>query len=141
MQFAYPIRSTRDREDRGFIVRCRNIAAAITQADLIEQAIADAEGALLAAIEGPIEESLETPRPSAPKPGERIVATPITAALKTAVYISMREHGGSKTQLARYMGVHAKEARRMHDPHQQTKVPTLERALAGLGQRATIAVR
>ena len=38
------------------------------------------------------------------------------------------------------MHVHEKEARRMLDPHQQTKVPALERALAVLGRRAAIAV-
>lgn len=68
------------------------------------------------------------------------MVAPITTALKAAVYVSMREQGVSKSELARRMGAHEKEARRMLDPHQQTKVPTLERALAVLGRRATIAV-
>jgi antitoxin HicB len=141
MQFAYPIRLTRDRKDRGFIVRCRDIPEAITQGDTVEQALTEAEGALQAAIEGRIEDGLDIPTPSAPKRGEQIVAAPITSALKAAVYISMREQGVSKSELARRMGAHEKEARRMLDPHQQTKVPTLARALAVLGRRATLAVR
>lgn len=76
MQFAYPTRLSRDRKDCGFIVRCR---------DTIVRAIADAEGALQAAIEDRTEDCLETPRPSAPKRGERIVATPGTTVLKAAV--------------------------------------------------------
>jgi antitoxin HicB len=140
LQFAYPIKLTRDRKDGGYVVSCRDIPEAITQGDTIEQALAEAEGALQAAIEGRMEDGLDIPTPSRPKHGERRVAAPITTALKAAVYISMREQGISKSELARRMRVHEKEARRMLDPHQQTKVPTLERALAVLGLRAAVAV-
>ena len=140
MQFAYPIKLTRDRKDGGYVVSCRDIPEAITQGDTIEQAMADAEGALQAAIEGRMEDGLDIPAPSRPKRGERMATTPITTALKAAVYVSMRKQGISKSELARRMRVHEKEARRMLDPHQQTKVATLERALAVLGRRAAIAV-
>ena len=141
MQFAYAIKLTRDRKDGGYVVSCRDIPEAITQGDTIEQAITEAEGALQAAIEGRIEDSLDIPAPTRRKHGEHLVVTPITTALKAAVYISMRAQGISKSELARRMRVHEKEARRMLDPQQQTKVPTLERALAVLGRRAAIAVR
>ena len=141
MQFAYAIKLTRDRKDGGYVVSCRDLPEVITQGDTIELAITEAEGALQAAIEGRIEDGLDIPTPTRPKHGERMVAAPITTALKAAVYISMREQGVSKSELARRMRVHEKEARRMLDPHQQTKVPTLERALAVLGRRAAIAVR
>lgn len=141
MQFAYAVKLTKDRTDGGYVVTSRDIPEAITQGETVEEALTEAEGALQAAIEGRIEDSLEIPTPSAPQRGERIVVTPITTALKAAVYISMREQGISKSELARRMGAHEKEARRMLDPRQQTKVPTLERALAALGRRATIAVR
>jgi antitoxin HicB len=140
MQFTYAFKLTRDRKDSGYVVTCRDIPEAITQGDSVEHAITEAEGALQAAIDGRIEDGLDIPRPSAPKRGERMVVTPITTALKAAVLISMREQGVSKSELARRMHVHEKEARRMLDPHQQTKVPTLERALAVLGRRAAIAV-
>lgn len=140
LQFAYPIKLTRDRKDGGYVVSCRDISEAITQGDTVEHALAEAEGALQAAIEGRIEDGLDIPTPSRSKHGERMVATPITTALKAAVYLSMREQGVSKSELARRMHVHEKEARRMLDPHQQTKVSTLERALAVLGRRAEIAV-
>jgi len=140
MQFAYAFKLTRDRKDGGYVVTCRDIPEAITQGDSVEHAITEAEGALQAAIEGRIEDGLDIPTPSAPKRGERMVVAPITTALKAAVYVLMREQGVSKSELARRMGAHEKEARRMLDPHQQTKVPTLERALAVLGRRATIAV-
>lgn len=140
LRFAYPVKLTRDRKDGGYIVSCRDIPEAITQGDSVEEALAEAEGALQAAIEGRIEDDLEVPAPSAAKRGERTVATPITTALKAAVYVSMSEQRVSKSELARRMRVHEKEARRMLDPKHPTKVPTLERALAALGKRAEIAV-
>jgi antitoxin HicB len=140
MQFIYPVKLTRDRKDGGYVVSCRDIPEAITQGDTVEHALAEAGGALQAAIEGRMEDGLDIHAPSRPKQGERMAATPITTALKAAVYISMREQGISKSELARRMRVHEKEARRMLDPHQKTKVHTLERALAVLGRRAAIAV-
>ena len=140
LRFNYPVKLTPDRKDGGYVVSCRDIPEAITQGNTIEQALADAEGALQAAIEGRIEDGMEVPAPSVPKRGERLVATPVTTALKAAVYLSMREQKISKSELARRMHIHEKEARRMLDPRHPTKVPTLERALAALGRRAEVAV-
>ena len=140
LRFTYPVKLIRDRKDGGYVVSCRDIPEAITQGESVEEALAEAEGALQAAIEGRIEDDLEIPAPSAAKRGERTVATPITTALKAAVYVSMSEQRVSKSELARRMRVHEREARRMLDPKHPTKVPTLERALAALGKRAEIAV-
>lgn len=140
LRFTYPIKLTRDRKDGGYVVSSRDIPEAITQGNSVEEALAEAEGALQAAIEGRVEDGLDIPAPTRAKHGERMIPTPITTALKAAVYLAMREQGVSKSELARRMQVHEKEARRMLDPHHQTKVPALERALAVLGRRAEIAV-
>lgn len=140
LRFTYPVKLTRDRKDGGYVVTCRDLPEAITQGETVDDALIEAEGALQAAIEGRIEDGLEIPAPARPKSGERMVATPITTALKAAVYVSMGEQRVSKSELARRMRVHEKEARRMLDPKHPTKVPTLERALAALGKRAEIAV-
>jgi antitoxin HicB len=140
LRFTYAVRLKRDRKDGGYVVSCRDIPEAITQGESVGDALSEAEGALQAAIEGRIEDRLEIPAPSAAKPGERMVSTPVTTALKAAVYVAMREQNVSKSELARRMHVHEKEARRMLDPNHPTKVPTLERALAALGRRAEIAV-
>ena len=140
LRFIYAVTLKRDRKGGGYVVTCRDIPEAITQGETVEEALAEAEGALQAAIEGRIEDNMEIPVPSRPKRGERMVAAPITTALKAAVYVAMREQNVSKSELARRMRVHEKEARRMLDPKHPTKVPTLERALAALGRRADIAV-
>ena len=86
-QFTYPVKLTRDRKDGGYVVSCRDIPEAITQGDSIAKALSEAEGALQAAIEGRIEDGLDIPVPSRPKRDERMVPTPITTALKAAVYL------------------------------------------------------
>ena len=140
LRFTYPVKLTPDRKDGGYVVTCRDIPEAITQGDTADEALAEAEGALQAAIEGRIEDALDIPAPSQPKRGERLATTPITTALKAAVYIALRDSGISKSEFARRMHVNEKEARRMLDPKHPTKVPTLERALAALGRRVEIEV-
>jgi len=139
-QFIYPVKLTRDRKDGGYVISARDLPETITQGNTTEEAMSEAEGALQAAIEGRIEDGLDIPAPSRPRRGERMVSAPITTALKAAVYLAMREQHISKSELARRMRVHEKEARRMLDPRHPTRVPTLERALAALGRRAEIAV-
>lgn len=138
--FTYPVKLTRDRKDGGYVATSRDLPEAITQGETVEEALAQAEGAIQAAIEGRIEDGLDIPVPSQAKPVERMVSTPITTALKAAVYVAMREQKVSKSELARRMHVQEKDARRMLDPNHPTKVPTLERALAALGRRAGISV-
>jgi antitoxin HicB len=140
-RFTYPAKLTPDRKDGGFVVTFRDVPEAITQGDTAKEALSEAEGALQAAIEGRIEDGLDIPAPSRLKPGEKPVATPVTTALKAAVYLAMGDQGISKSELARRMGVNEKEARRLLDPRHPTKVPTLERALGALGRRAEIEVR
>jgi len=140
LRFTYPVKLTPDRKDGGYVVTCRDIPEAITQGDTADEALAEAEGALQAAIEGRIEDALDIPAPSQPKRGERLATTPITTSLKAAVYIALRDSGISKSEFARRMHVNEKEARRMLDPKHPTKVPTLERALAALGRRVEIEV-
>ena len=140
LRFTYAIKLTPDRKDGGYVVTCRDIPEAITQGDTADEALAEAEGALQAAIEGRIEDGLDIPAPSQAKRGERLAPTPITTALKAAVYIALRDSGISKSEFARRMNVNEKEARRVLDPKHPTKVPTLERALVALGRRAEIEV-
>ena len=140
LRFTYPAKLTADRKDGGYVVSFRDLPEAITQGDSIDEAMSEAEGALQAAIEGRLEDNMDIPAPTQIKRGERPVATPVTTALKAAVYIELKEQGISKSELARRMNVNEKEARRMLNPKHPTKVPTLERALAALGRRAEIEV-
>lgn len=138
--FVYPAKFTRDRKDGGYVVTFRDLPEAITQADTLAGCVEEAAGALQAAIEGRIMDGLEIPAPSRTKRDERLVSVPVQTALKAALYLTMREHGITRVDLARRLRIDEKEARRMLDPHHATKAERLERALAVLGRHAELRV-
>jgi antitoxin HicB len=66
LSFTYAIKLTPDRRDGGYVVTCRDLPEAITQGETADEALAEAAGALRAAIEGRIEDGLDIPAPSRP---------------------------------------------------------------------------
>lgn len=139
-EFVYPARFARDRKDGGYVVSFRDVPEAITQADSLVECPEQAAGALQAAIEGRIMDGLDIPDATRARRGERPVAVPVQTALKAALYLTMRERGITRVELARRLGIDEKEARRMLDPHHATKAERLERALAVLGRHAEVRV-
>lgn len=139
-RFAYPVTLAADQVAGGFVVTCRDLPEAITQGDTLEDAIEAAEGALEAAIEMRIEDGLEIPMPSKARKSEHLACLPVGSAMKAAVYLTMKEQGVSKSDLARRMDLDEKDARRILDPEHSTKVHTLERALHALGKRVEVVV-
>lgn len=139
-RFTYPVTLSADEKDGGFVVTCRDVPEAVTQGDSIEDAINEAEDALMAAIEMRIDDGMNIPLPSAKKRGEYLASLPIGTAMKAALYLTMIEQNVSKSELARRLGLDEKEARRMLDPKHGTKVPALERALHALGKRIELVV-
>jgi len=87
-----------------------------------------------------IDDGLDFPVPSACKRGERLVAPPVEMMAKAILYITMRESGLNKTELARRLAVNEKEVRRMLDPHHGTRLPNLDRAMRALGKKLTLRV-
>lgn len=138
--FVYPARFAPDRKDGGYVVTFRDVPEAITQGETVEDCLAEAAGALQAAIEGRILSGLDVPSASKPRRGERTVAVPVQTALKAALYLAMRERGITRVELARRLRIDEKEARRMLDPHHATKAERLEKALATLGRHAELRV-
>jgi antitoxin HicB len=139
-EFVYPTKLTPDKKDGGYTVTFRDLPEAITQGDTVEECLEEATGALQAAFEGRIMDDLDIPAPPKPKRGERLVAVPVQTALKAALYLTMRERGITRVELARRLGIDEKEARRMLDPYHPTKAERLERALAVLGKHAEVRV-
>lgn len=138
--FTYPVILTPDKKDGGFVVTCRDVPEAVTQGESLDDALEQAEGALQAAVEMRIEDGMDIPLPSVKRRAERLVSLPVGTAMKTALYLAMREQGISKAELARLIQLDEKEVRRMLDPGHATKMPTLERALHALGKRVELTV-
>lgn len=89
---------------------------------------------LQAALESRIRDNESLPVASKPRRGEVVVSPPAATAAKSVLYDAMREAGISKSELAQRRGVDEKEARRMLDAGQGTKLPRIAEAVEALGR-------
>lgn len=136
--FTYPVTLTPDEVDGGFVVTFADIPEAITQGEDREDALAQGADALEEALAGRIRQGDEIPRPSRPVDGQTLVPVPALTAAKAALYLSLRQAGISKSELASRLGCDEKEVRRLLDPRHPSKLPRIQEALAALGQRIAL---
>lgn len=136
--YDYAFRFTR--EDGAWVITCRDIPEAITQADAGEDRIEIAEGCLQAALESRIRDNEVLPVASKSRRGEVLISPPAATAAKCALYDAMREAGISKVELARKLGIDEKEVRRMLDAGHGTKLPRIAEAVEALGRHLHIAL-
>ena len=135
-RFVYPALLTADEKDGGFVVTFPDLPEAIT----LEQALNEAADCLEESIAVRIDDKLAIPQPSILKNEEYLIAVPAQTALKAALYLAMCEKGMSKVELASTLNIHEKEVRRILNPHHATKLSTMERTLAVLGQRIELQI-
>ncbi|MFA7239641.1 MAG: type II toxin-antitoxin system HicB family antitoxin [Sulfuricellaceae bacterium] len=128
------------REDDGWVITCRDLPEAISQADADEDRIDVAEGCLQAALESRIRDNEPLPVAGKPRRGEVVISPPAGAAAKAALYDAMREAGISKSELAHRLGMDEKEVRRMLDAGHGTKLPRIAEAIEALGRHLHIAL-
>ena len=138
--FSYPILLAADEAEGGFVVSFPDLPEAITQGDDEADALAQGADALEEAVAGRIRRGEDIPAPSAARRGQRMVTVPAQTAVKAALYLSMREAGLSKVELAARLGCDEKEVRRLLDPRHPSKLPRLQAALAALGKRLAFRV-
>ena len=136
--YDYAFRFTK--ENDGWVITCRDLPEAISQADTSENRIDTAEGCLQATLESRIHDNEPLPVASKARRGEVLINSPATTAAKAALYDAMREAGISKIELARKMGIDEKEVRRMLDRAHGTKLPRIAEALEVLGRHLHIAL-
>jgi antitoxin HicB len=128
------------KEDSGWVITCRDLPEAISQADANEDRIDIAAGCLQAALESRIRDNESLPVASKPRRGEAVVSAPAATAAKAVLYDAMREAGISKSELALKLGVDEKEVRRMLDAGHGTKLPRIAEAVEALGRHLHIAL-
>lgn len=138
-KFSFPATLTPD-EEGGFVITFRDIPEAITQGETLEDSLTEASDCLEEAIAAYIEDGRDIPLPSKPRIREKLVSIPLQMAMKAAIYLVMRETNLSKSEFARKMNLDEKEARRILDPHHNTKLPTMEQALNVLGKRTELRI-
>ena len=140
MEYAFAA-SFRQDPDGGVLVTFPDVPEAITHGDDYADARRNAAEALGLALRGYLALRLALPRPKAKN--SDLVSIPVEAgdALKIAVIEAFTRAGISKAELARRIGKAVTEAQRILDPDHNTKLPSLEEALAALGKEVVVSVR
>lgn len=139
-RFHYPAKLTPDKQDGGFVVTFRDLKGAITQGDLVAEALRQAADCLEEYLAFCLREGREIPRPSRPRQGEHLVPVPPLMAAKAALYLAMREAKINNVQLARQLRCDEKDVRRLLDPRHRSRITALQGALAVLGKNIVVAV-
>ena len=138
-QLAYPVRLETD-DPGAVLVSFPDFPEALTEGATEQEALAEAQDCLIAALGGYIDERRNIPHPS-PGRGLPLVALPALAAAKIALYRTMRERGLSNAALARRLGTVEGAVRRLIDLDHRSHIGQVETALHALGQRLVVVTR
>lgn len=138
-RFEYAVKLT-PAEEGGFIVTCRDLPQLVTQGEDLDDALIEAADAMDEVFAAYMQGALPFPAPTKAKRGEYLVSPPAETMAKAALYVSMRDAGITKVQLAKKLGVDEKEVRRLLDPHYGSKLPRIAQAISLLGRRLVIGV-
>ncbi|MGA2117683.1 MAG: type II toxin-antitoxin system HicB family antitoxin [Bryobacteraceae bacterium] len=138
--FSYPAKFTAGSDGR-VIVEFVDLARVATDGKDDREAVEEAMDALGADLSIRLSRREDVPTPSPAKRGQRLVPAPLWLAPKLALYLAMRDQRVSNSELARRLGLHEREIRRMLDPAHATKAEKIQAALAVLGKQLTVEVR
>lgn len=134
--FRYAVKLTSDR-DGGFVVTLPSFPEATTQGDTREEALSEAADVLDEVIAARILD--REPLPAGRARGADVVSPSLAMAAKAAFYLAARDADLlSPKRLAQRLGVGETEARRLLDPHHETKLSRLDTYLRELGVRTRI---
>lgn len=136
---AYPATLSRDAGGR-ILVRFLDLPEALTDGETEEDALREASDALSEALISRIVDGEDIPKPSPVGRNQYQIAPDATVALKAALHRALKEQKASAADLSRLLHVDHKEARRLLDPREPSKVPRLAEALHALGLSVMTAV-
>jgi antitoxin HicB len=139
---SYIYRATFEPGDRrgNIVVSFPDVPEVVTQGRGDADARAMAEEALGLVLLSYLERGKRLPKPRAKGRGLVDIAVAPDVAAKLAVLESFAATGITKAELARRIGKHEKEVRRILDPKHPTKLPALTAALLALGKRLVVGV-
>jgi len=137
MRYEYPAQIESD-EAGYWLVTIPDVPEAATDATTQAEALAEAPGALSAALAGYVHAKRPLPAPS-PAEDRPMIAVPGLVAAKLALYEAMRERGMfTAAELAAVIGKSPTAARRLMDPDHSSKWESVEDALAALGHHLVV---
>lgn len=132
----YAIHLTPDEAAGGFVVTFPDYPEAVTQGDTVDAALDQAVDCLDEAIAARMTARVALPAPHGR--GTHEVEPSFDIAAKAAIYSLMQEQNLSITALARRLEVGETEARRLIDPHHQTRLARLDKLARKLGKRLRV---
>jgi antitoxin HicB len=139
-QFVYP--ADVECDEVGYsLVTFPDFPEAGTDSETLEEALAEATDCLAEAVAGRIARAENIPRASRKQKGQYAIALPAQIAAKAALYLTLKETGVDKSDLARRLGCDVKEVRRLLNPKQPSEIQRIEEALAAIGQELVVGVQ
>jgi len=137
MKTGYPVIFT-PAEDGTVIAQCVDVPEALTYGETEDEALEEAEDALVVALIGYVEAQRKIPAPSRPAKGQRVLVLPALVAAKLALYQTMREQAITNVELAKRLSLSEAAIRRLVDLDHSSKIEKVEAALAALGRRLIV---
>lgn len=138
--YNYPCRLEPLPEEGGYLVTFRDIPWALTNGETLDESMEMAADVLHCALSSEIDDQADLPRPSAPLPGEHLVALPVVTQAKLALYEAMRAQKVTKVELARRLGVDESVVRKLCDLEHRSHMSGLEAAFAVLDLRPRLEI-
>lgn len=129
----YPVNLERDGD--GWLVSFPDIPEALTGADTQEEALTEAQDALLTAFEFYFEDNRPIPLPSLLKAGQESIEVPLSVWSKVLLLNALCETHVSQAELARRLNIPRQNVQRLIDLRHTTKLDALASAITALGRR------
>jgi len=139
MQYAYPCKITGNEGDgEGFAVAFVDVYGANTGGNTYREARALAEDCLVAALGAYVKCNEALPIPSPLAKGQELVPVSPLAAIKLALYSSMRRQEISSAELANRLGISEPAVRKLLNPDGYSHMKQVARALDAVGCRLAV---
>ncbi len=127
-------------QDGGYVVTFPDLPFGVTQGDTVSEALAEAADCLETILATVVEMERDIPEPSKLEAGDHLVSPSAVTAAQVALYTVMRREKVSHEDLAKRLGRPVAEVRRLTDLATSPPLDEIERALAALGHRLTVAL-
>jgi len=127
-------------EDGGFVVTFPDLPFGVTQGETVAEALNEAADCLETILAVLVDEGRDIPEPSKIRRGEYLISPSAVTAAQVALYSAMRREKVSHKDLAKRLHMPVAEVRRLTDLANYPPLETIERALAALGHRLTVAL-
>jgi len=127
-------------EDGGYVATFPDLPFGATQGETIPEALNEAADCLETILAVLVDEGRDIPQPTKLKRGEYLVSPSAVTAAQVALYSAMRQERVTAKDLAKRLRVPVAEVRRLTDLAHYPPLEAIERALASLGHRLTVAL-